>query len=104
MILRCVCIVIVIADDGVVAAVVVAAATIFVARDYAYVLLNFQFDSKIQSEKTEMKALTMECDSQNNWNILGMACHHFCVATSTKTTKLTATTTAPPCALYIVQR
>lgn len=50
----------------VIAVDVVAVVAILVARDYAYVLLNFQFDSKIQSEKTEMKALTMECDSQNN--------------------------------------
>lgn len=65
--------VIVIADD----VVVFVVAAIFVARDYDYVLLNFQFDSKIQSEKAEMEALTMECDSENNWNILGIACHHF---------------------------
>lgn len=57
----CVCVVIVIADDVV---VVVVVAVISVARDYAYVLLNFQFDSKIQSEKTEMNALTME------WNLI----------------------------------
>lgn len=68
--------------------VVISVIVVFVvAGDYAYVLLNFQFDSKIQSEKTEMKALTMECDSQNNWNILlGKACHHFCVAISASTT------------------
>lgn len=65
-----------IADD-----VDVVVAAFDAASDCAYVLLNFQFDSEVQSERTEMKALTMEYDPQNNRNILVIACNHFCVAT-----------------------
>lgn len=72
----CVCVVVAVAVVDVVDVVV---------GETVFVLFSFQFDSKIQSEKTEMKAVTMEYDSQNNWNILhGKSCHHFRVATSTE--------------------